>query len=291
MIMSVLIQNNYIILYYYNSDDNVCLNYVSIKQVIIFRFNINMEKNLRKMYLHLLKKSLLDTLHGTQINIHVGPTITVTDYDISEGTYWPQRAYTMIGEKRLDNIKYCMKKCIEDNIQGDFIEAGVWRGGSTIYMKGILSSYGITDRKVYVADSFEGLPPPDPNKYPIDKGSQFHLIDFLRVSQETVMNNFKTYDLFDENIIFIKGFFETSLKNVNIDKLAILRLDGDLYSSTIQVLEQLYDKVSIGGFIIVDDSALIGAHTAVNDFRIKNNIVDPIIPIGEVHGTYWRKTK
>ena len=80
------------------------------------------------------------------------------------------------------------------------------------------------------------------------------------------------------------------MKTVNFDKLAILRLDGDMYSSTIQVLEELYDKVSIDEFIIVDDSALIGTASAINDFRKNRNITDPIIPIGKVHDSYWRKT-
>ena len=244
-------------------------------------------------YLDLLKNCLLDNIYKNQyiIDDNFNKIRKATNEEIIEGNYWPERAHTMIGTKRLDNIRYCIEKCLEENIPGDFIETGVWRGGATIFMKGILNAYGITDRKVYVADSFEGLPPPEPDKYPKDVGDLHHTMNFIRVSQNEVMDNFKAYNLLDSNVIFIKGFFENSLKDAQIDTLAVLRLDGDMYSSTIQVLDQMYDKVAIGGFIIVDDYALSGAYTATNDFRASKNITDPLIPIGEIHGVYWRKSK
>jgi len=235
------------------------------------------------MYPTLLRKCLLDVIYMT--HDHTGNK--VSDHDIDEGKYWPARAHTMIGNKRLLNIQYCFEDIIKNNIEGDLIETGVWRGGSTIFMAG-LNKYYDQNRKIYVADSFEGLPPPD-TKYPVDNGDGHHTIEFLAVSQEEVMNNFRKYDLLDENVIFIKGFFETSLVNITTDKLAILRLDGDMYSSTIQVLEQLYDKVQIGGYIIIDDYALHGCKMAVNDFRKQRNIKDEMIKI-DFTGMFWKKT-
>jgi len=106
---------------------------------------------------------------------------------------------------------------------------------------------------------------------------------------EEVRENFKRYDLLDDNVVFIKGFFETSIPSAPIDKLAILRLDGDMYSSTIQVLNALYDKVSTGGYIIVDDWCLHNCRAAVNDFRKSRNITDEILEIDGI-GVFWRKT-
>ena len=103
------------------------------------------------------------------------------------------------------------------------------------------------------------------------------------------MKNFESYGLLNDNVIFIKGFFEDSLPKANIGKLAILRLDGDMYSSTIQVLEQLYDNVQIGGYIIIDDYALQGCKIAVNDFRQSRKITDEIIEI-DYTGIFWKKT-
>jgi O-methyltransferase len=154
-------------------------------------------------------------------------------------------------------------------------------------MKGILKAYN-SDKKVFVADSFEGLPPPDP-KYPADRGDTHHTIKILAVSLEEVNQNFKKYDLLDENVVFIKGFFEHTIPNAPVDKLSILRLDGDMYSSTIQVLESLYHKVSVGGYIIVDDWCLHNCRKAVNDFRERRNITDEIINIDGI-GVFWKKT-
>jgi hypothetical protein len=92
----------------------------------------------------------------------------------------------------------------------------------------------------------------------------------------------------DDNVVFIKGFFENTIPNAPIDKLSILRLDGDMYSSTIQCLNSLYDKVSIGGYIIVDDWCLLNCRKAVNDFRKTRNITDRIIEIDGI-GVFWKK--
>ncbi len=78
-----------------------------------------------------------------------------------EGRIWPRYAETMIGLKRLDNIQFCIESVLSNNIQGDLIEVGVWRGGASIFMKAVLAANRAIDRRVFVADSFEGLPKPD----------------------------------------------------------------------------------------------------------------------------------
>lgn len=239
------------------------------------------EKNL---YLDLLKKTVSDYIYVSNI---AGQGMKANDQQIENGLIWPDRAHSMIGLKRLDNIQYCVEDILKNNIEGDLIETGVWRGGAVIFMKGILKCYGDNKRKIFAADSFEGLPPPDP-KYPADKGDSHHTISFLAVPQEEVEANFRRYGLLDNNIVFVKGFFEHSIPKAPIDKLAILRLDGDMYSSTIQVLELLYDKVSIGGYIIIDDYKLPGCRKAVDDFRLQRNIKENLLAIDEF-SRYWKK--
>ena len=233
------------------------------------------------MYLNLLKNCLLDNIYNS-IAIEGQ---NATKEQVENGTYWPKRAHTMIGLKRLNNIEYCFKNIIKNKIEGDLIETGVWRGGATIFMAG-LNKYYKEDRKVYVADSFQGLPPPD-KKYKQDDNDIHHTIKYLAVGLDEVKDNFKKYDLLDDNIVFVKGFFENSLKNVNT-KLALLRLDGDMYSSTIQVLEQLYDNVSIGGYILIDDYALKGCKAAVDDFRKDKKITSKLETV-DWTGRYWIK--
>lgn len=237
------------------------------------------------IYINLLRECLLDNIYKNQKNL-VNNSLA-SDNNIENGTHWPERAHTMIGRKRMNNIKFCVDEVIKNNIEGDFIETGVWRGGACIFMKGILKAYNI-DKKVFVADSFEGLPPPDKH-YPADKGDTHHTIKLLAVPLHEVKENFKAYDLLDENVIFIKGFFEYSIPNAPIDKLSILRLDGDMYSSTIQVLNSLYDKVSLGGYIIIDDWCLHNCRQAVLDFRSTRNITDEIVNIDGV-GVFWKKS-
>jgi hypothetical protein len=152
-------------------------------------------------------------------------------------------------------------------------------------MAGLVKYYK-QDRKVFVADSFEGLPEP---YLPEDKDCKLHEANHvLGVSLDEVKTNFRRYELLDDNIVFIKGYFKDTMKNSNIEKLSILRLDGDMYGSTMEVLEGLYDKVSDGGFVIIDDYGLSWCKNAVDDFREKKGISDNMVQIGWT-GAYWRK--
>ncbi len=78
-----------------------------------------------------------------------------------EGTRQPYLAHSMIGLKRLNNFQFCIEQTIQDEVPGDIIETGVWRGGACILARGVLKAYGVKDRKVWVADSFQGLPAPN----------------------------------------------------------------------------------------------------------------------------------
>ena len=119
-------------------------------------------------------------------------------------------------------------------------------------------------------------------------GDQHHTFTQLAVSLQEVEENFRKYGLLDDQVRFLKGCFKDTLPAAPIEKLAILRLDGDMYQSTRDALAALYDKVSPGGFIIVDDYALPACRNAVDDFRVERRSGDPIIPI-DWSGVYWRK--
>ena len=204
------------------------------------------------------------------------------------GMIMPMYAHTMIGLKRLDNIQFCVEKVIQDNIGGDLIEAGVWRGGASIFMRAILATYGITDRRVFVADSFRGLPEPDESKYPQDKGDRHYKFRFVSCSKEEVEANFEKYGLLDEQVVFLQGWFKDTLPNVPISELAIISVDADMYGSTMDALSHLYPKLSKGGFCIVDDYALPNCKHAVDDFLAKWNINSPVEKI-DWTGIFWRK--
>lgn len=197
-------------------------------------------------------------------------------------------SHSMIGRLRMDNLHYCMDRIVANGIPGDFIETGVWRGGATIFMRGFLSAHQIADRTVWVADSFEGLPPPSRSE---DEGAVYtpDVYPYLSIGLEDVKELFARYELLDEQVRFLKGWFRDTLPQAPIEELALLRLDGDLYESTIDALDSLYAKVSNGGFVIVDDfHALPQCEAAVTDFRARHRITCPIKVIDEV-GIYWEK--
>ena len=194
---------------------------------------------------------------------------------------------SMLGEHKLDTLRFCIETCLAEGIEGDLIETGVWKGGATIYMAGVLKAYGENARKVFVADSFAGLPPPDEARWPQDKGDTHHTREHLAISLAQVRDNFKSFDLLAGNVIFVQGFFEDSLKTAPIDKLAVLRLDGDMYGSTMTVLQQLYHKLEVGGFLILDDWLLKGAREALLDFRAAMGIGEEMYE--DFSGVFWRK--
>lgn len=197
------------------------------------------------------------------------------------------QAHTMLPMIRLNNLQFCVEDVIRNDVPGDFIEAGVWRGGACILIKGILKAFGIDNRKVFVADSFQGLPKPE---YKEDAGDEHHLIKCWKISLDQVKENFRKYDLLDSRVVFLPGWFKDTLKTDSIEKLAVLRLDGDMYQSIMEALTHLYPKLSEGGYCIIDDWEFLPNVTmAVKDYRNRNNILDEIKVIDN-GSAYWQKS-
>lgn len=208
------------------------------------------------------------------------------------GRDWPSVAHSMIGRQRMDNLRFCVTEVLRKKVPGDLIETGVWRGGACILMRGILEAWGDKTRKVWVADSFAGLPPPNPADYPADAGDKHHTVDMLAVSLDQVKANFATYGLLDDQVGFLKGWFKDTLPEAPIKRLAVVRLDGDMYESTMDGFRNLYHKLSAGGYLIVDDyHAVPGCKAAVHDFIAT---LDPAekVEIKEIDGTgvFWQRT-
>jgi len=205
-----------------------------------------------------------------------------------DGSDWPATAETMIGLERLDNVQHCVEAALEDDVPGDLLEAGVWRGGASILMRGVLAAHGDPDRVVWAADSFAGLPPPDPG-HAADAEDLHHTQPFLAVGLDEVRANFARYGLLDDRVRFLEGWFRDTLPAAPIQALAVLRADGDMYGSTMDILTALYAKVSPGGFVIIDDYGAIPAcKLAVDEFREARGITEPLEPI-DWTGVFWRR--
>ena len=242
---------------------------------------------LRAAYLDLMRDSLIGRLNED-------PPLPACKVDGYLGNYrengwdWPSKAPSMIGAKRMNNVRSECERVIEAGIPGDFMETGVWRGGACIMMRAVLNAYQLVDRRVIAADSFAGLPPPSEG-IAADAGADFHTYEDFAVPLDDVKATFARYGLLDAQVIFLQGLFKDTLPTAPVETLALLRLDGDMYESTMDGLVNLYDKVSLGGTLIVDDYYLFEAHRkAVDEFRAAHRITDPIVQIDDFGG-FWIK--
>jgi O-methyltransferase len=207
---------------------------------------------------------------------------------LEEGSTWSRGAETMIGRARMRNIRHCVESVVRDGVPGDLIEAGVWRGGACIYMRGILAAHN-ESRGVWVADSFCGLPEAS---HLVDKADKWmesiHSESELAVSSDEVRSNFANYGLLDESVHFVEGLFHDTLPGLE-GPWAVIRLDGDMYESTMDGLRNLYPALSPGGFLIVDDYGWIPpCRQAVDDYRQEQGINEPIQRI-DSNGVFWRR--
>jgi len=195
----------------------------------------------------------------------------------------------MIGPARMRHLRALVEGTLAEGVPGHYIETGVWRGGACIFMRAILAAHQVTDRKVFVADSFAGLPRPDLGRYPADRGSALHGFSELAVPEEQVRRNFAAYGLLDAQVVFLKGLFKDTLPRLGDERFALIRLDGDMYESTMDALVHLYDRLSPGGYVVVDDyGALAGCRRAVHDFLGRRGLTPAIEPI-DAAGVWWRK--
>jgi O-methyltransferase len=209
----------------------------------------------------------------------------------AEGRDWPLFAQTMIGVERMRNVRRCAERVVAEEVPGDLIEAGAWRGGAAILMRGVLKAYEAEDRVVWVADSFQGLPRPDPDRYPADRGDQLHDVELLSVPVDEVRENFRHYGLLDDRVRFVEGWFRDTLPGLRDHRWSVVRVDADMYESTTDALVNLYDGLSPGGFLIVDDfHSAPACREAVEDFRREREIHEPIEQI-DWTGVFWRKAR
>ena len=310
----------------------------------------NIVADSKLLYLDLMKRAVCNLLYE-DIAVYrydqLKKPIALNRFDLDAriwGEDLPTEAHTMIGWKRLSNVQDCVAKIFENSIKGDFVETGVFRGGSVIFMRALLKAYGSTDRKIYACDTFIFDPPPPGGKFidlvaflasrlvrvvvripfrPLrialyrffesrqksfpksENPSEdwincvFHVVSNLdalvsltrkdRTSLNAVRSHFSRYGLLDAQVIFLKGFFSDTLPKADIKSIALLRCDGDSYESTYGVLQELYAKVSPGGFVVIDDyNSFSDCKDAVDRFRSENNIHAPFLPIDHL-SMYWQK--
>ena len=249
-----------------------------------------------RLYLDLLTASLTNTLFTAEPDVEDEiPTRYVQGFIRH---YIQGAAISLCPVVRFENIESCITDVLKHGVPGDLIETGVWRGGATIFMRAVLKAYEVSDRLVWVADSFEGLPEPDADEFPIEAKAHSgqvmkNVYKHFAVSLEDVQRNFRAYGLLDRQVRFLKGWFKDTLPTAPISSLSILRLDGDYFESTRDGLSSLYDKLSVGGYVIVDDygeETWTYCRRAVDEFRRERNIDDPMRRV-DSKCYYWQRSR
>lgn len=193
---------------------------------------------------------------------------------------------------------------ISNGVKGDFVECGVASGAQIAAMATAISEKN-SDKSIHAFDSFQGIPlagefdtqQPGIGDITHDKFAPLEqrlVSSNITVhSKQEVINNFNHLQLPLHNINFVEGWFQDTIPNYNIGDICMLRLDGDLYESTMVCLEYLYPKVSEGGVVIIDDYALDGCKLAVEHYfkKIKNEYPEMIEVIGGGGVVFFYKKK
>ncbi len=247
------------------------------------------------LYIGLLKRVLTNTLFAEEPDTDQKDEFEFVHKFIRH--YMKGPAISMLPLARMDNLHACIEDVITRGVPGDLIETGVWRGGATILMRAVLRAHGIADRTVWVANSFEGMPTPDPEKYPVEARAHNGPVmkrnfNNFAASLDEVRSNFAAFRLLDGQVTFLKGWFKDTLPTAPIKRLAVMRLDGDYYESTMDALTNLYDKLSPGGYAIIDDygeDTWTYCRRAVDEFRRERGISEPMIRVNS-KCYYWRRT-
>ena len=230
-------------------------------------------------YLDLVERSLVGLLPGSsgaaRARHHLG--LRAQGRDLSG------LGITLIGLPRLRHLRLLVERVIRDEVPGDLMECGVWRGGAVVMMRAVLAAHGVTDRTVWAADSFEGLPPATMAQDQMWQGYG----GALAVDLDTVRANIAGYGLLDDQVRLLPGWFGDTLPGAPVEQLAVLRLDGDYYESTWDTLAALHHKVAPGGFVVVDDWSLESCRAACEDFRAAQGITAPV-EIIDWSGAFWQ---
>lgn len=210
----------------------------------------------------------------------------VAHYNVEQG-HWKidalARPVTLLTKSQLDLVERCVLAVEERGVPGDFLEAGVWRGGVIILMRALLNAYRIAGRKIFAADSFAGIPKNvRARNDPVDLWR-----DRWLASLDDVRGNIARFGLLDDRIAFVAGFFADSLRTLAGETFALIRLDSDSYDSVEESLVHLYPLLSKGGIIIIDDWHLVGCRAAVLNYRSRHGI-EAEIQICEGNA-YWVK--
>lgn len=196
------------------------------------------------------------------------------------------KPFTMTSVERGYSLFKSVEYVVKNKIPGDFVECGVWKGGSCMLIAMALNLFGETSRKIYLYDTYEGMPEPTKEdviswngrsvleKWEEDRSGIKNNFGSWAVGLKEVKTNIATISYPENNFIFVPGDVALTLKDVKPDIIALLRLDTDWYASTVEELEILYPLLVEKGVLIIDDYGHFdGARKAVDEYFLNRSIL------------------
>ncbi len=253
------------------------------------------ERDPMKVFSNILGKILFKltqkALSYLGFNIHLGaqpdyPELSESEVDFLFKVRGAQ--VTMTSFESTVALSIACKYLEKNFIPGDFVETGVWRGGSAIVAKYFLNN----SRNIFLFDTFTGMTKPTSHDFRIGAKTNYETlskwekskkpthVDWVFASIEEVTKNFKKFGLLDDRVRFIKGDVTKTLKRGVPDQIALLRLDTDFYDSTLIALQVLYPLLITGGVLILDDYGhWDGARKAVDEYFAESVSIPLMIPI------------
>jgi hypothetical protein len=193
------------------------------------------------------------------------------------------KAYTMVSAEKSYALYRSVKYVEENNIKGDFVECGVYKGGQSMLMAYTLLQEGQANRNIWLYDTYSGMSKPTDKDVSLSEDKQASKIwqkkkreshnEWVYSSLSDVKRNMKQTEYPKQNLDFVEGKVENTIPQSIPQKISILRLDTDFYESTRHELEHLYPRLVKGGVLIIDDyNSWKGARMATEEYIKENNI-------------------
>jgi O-methyltransferase len=235
-----------------------------------------------------MKKAILKLIEKAGYTVYKTEKQKNSTYgDITEPEFWELyefcKPYTKTSIERMYSLYSSVNYVLDNQIEGDIVECGVWRGGSAMMIAKMLHKRGITNRKVYLYDTFEGMSAPTKEDVDVDGSFAGKLMEdqkddkinsvWCLADLNDVSTNMKLTQFKEENIVYVEGKVEDTIPGTIPSKIALLRLDTDWYFSTKHELIHLYPLLVKNGILIIDDYGhWQGCKKAVNEYFEEHKI-------------------
>lgn len=193
--------------------------------------------------------------------------------------------YASLGRTRLDHLERCLDVIRAESVPGDLVECNTGRGGSAIFLRGYLAAHELPERTVWISDEFRATPAPAREAARVDES-----MTDLQGDLNLVRDAFERFDLLDGRVRFLQGSIGATLPGAALENVALLRLGAGIGADADAALEDVYPKLSLGGFVVVDDNTDPACARAVTTFRERHGISAPVEAV-DWSAIAWRKTE